>query len=66
MFNSLTALRLASSLTCDPKEKGKEDRLIEGYIFSSFHYYNDLNDVNFFVHSKSPKRFLFILTWIFG
>lgn len=62
MFNSLTALRLASSLTYDPKEKRKEDRLIEGYIFSCFHYYNDLNDDNFFVHSKSPKRFLFILT----
>lgn len=62
MFNLLTALRLASSVTCDPKEKGKEDRLIEGYIFSSFHCCHDLNDDNFFVHFKSPKRFLFILT----
>ena len=50
MFNLLTALRIASSLTCDPKEKGKENRLMEGYLFSSFHCCNDLNDDNFLVH----------------
>ena len=50
MFNLLTALRLAFSLTCDPKEKLKENLLIEGYLFSSFHCWNDLNDDNFFVH----------------
>ena len=66
MFNLLTALRLAFSLTCDPNEKGKENLLIESYLFSSFHCCNDLNDDNFFVHFKSSKRFLFILTWIFG
>ena len=62
MFNLLTALRLASSLTCNPKEKRKENLLIEGYLFSSFQCCNDLNDDNFFVDFKSPKRFLFILT----
>ena len=50
MFNLLTALRLAFSLTCDPNEKEKENLLIESYLFSSFHCWNDLNDDNFFVH----------------
>ena len=50
MFNLLTALRLAFSLTCDPNEKGKENLLIESDLFSSFHCWNDLNDDNFFVH----------------